>query len=176
MVSHYRDVRIIDQEDLPTPVIMSQLFEKLHHGLVPESSRRIAVSFPEIGVTLGSLLRLHGTADDLQSFGLDWVGRLLIRMVRCGGVFTAPPEASSKVFRRVQPRAGGERWLRRWEKRHGDELPRQVPKAERISAPFAQIRSKSTGHTLRLFIVMDDPKQDRDRPNSYGLGCPVPLF
>lgn len=173
--SHYRDIRISHKEEMPHPLVMSQLFERLHREIA-NSPGSIAVSFPEFDVTLGSLLRLHGSASDLQSLGLDWLGAPLSRLVRCGGVFSAPSEAPLQVFRRVQPRAGGERWLRRWMQRHPGESPPRPPEPVQLRDPFVQIRSKSTGQPMVLFIVRDDPSKSMDKPNSYGLGSQVPVF
>lgn len=174
MTTHYQDIRLIYSEGIPAPVLMGHIFERAHRRICDFGVGHIALSFPEMDVTLGPLLRLHGTPTSLEGFGLGWLGSLG-RMVRTGGIFTAPPEASPCVFKRKQPRAGGDRWLRRWCKRH-EGVPDLVPPQESLKAPFVALQSRSSGHRLVLHIVKSAAEGANPTPNGYGLGSAVPLF
>ena len=171
---HYRDFRLTMQAEVPMPAMMSKLFQNLHFGIVRFGVGRVAVSFPEADVTLGAVLRLHGTMSDLDAFGTDWT-RALKRMVTCGDIEPSPTGAPLKVIKRLRT-DGGPAWQRRLVRRHGADVLGALPKFTEPRTPFVRVQSASTGQTFVMHLMMTAPSPETRDPDSYGLGSPIPRF
>jgi len=172
---HYRDFHLTTQAEIPAPLMMSRLFQYLHSGIMQFGVGRIAVSFPEAHVTLGQVLRLHGSQTDLEAFGTDWVQNLK-RMTRYGDIEVAPGKAPLKVTQRHRVE-GGPAWRRRLVRRHGEGVLANVPAYTEPRTPYIHMQSASTGQKFVMHLkLMDPPQVGRNAPDSYGLGSAVPQF
>ena len=164
-LSHFRDFTLQESPEVPAPVMMSHVFQRMHHRIVQHGVGKVAVSFPEYGRTLGNKLRLHGTKEHLEEFGTTWL-KLLARMV--------PPDASSQVFARRQVNKGGPSWRRRYERRHAGAAPDGTP-SPTSQDPFVRLRSGSNGHYFYLRVALR-PDAPMKEPDTFGLGVPTPKF
>lgn len=187
-MDHYLDIRLRPDPEFAPHLLMSALFSKLHRALVQRRSRNIGVSFPDMQAqapSLGPCLRLHGSLAELDALMAEtWLTGMRDH-TEYGDPEPVPNRALHRWVRRVQAKSSPERIRRRLIRRHDlseqDALAR-VPDgaAERLSLPFVQVQSRSTGQHFRLFIE-HSPPQDSPAPggfNTYGLsqGATVPWF
>lgn len=163
-----------DPEFVPSQ-LMNALFSKLHRALVQTGNNRIGVSFPDARSDrpyLGDKLRLHGSAEQLDSLmGSDWLTGMRDH-VCVGGIEAVPANVKFRVVRRVQAQSNPERLRRRYMKRHEvseAELVGRFPdeSGERLALPFVSLRSVSTGQNFRLFIE-HGPLLDEARAGEFG--------
>jgi len=74
-MKHYIDITLLSDPEFPATVLMNSLYTKLHKALCDLKSTSIGISYPNHQLTLGSLLRLHGSANDLEELQqLNWIG------------------------------------------------------------------------------------------------------
>jgi CRISPR-associated endonuclease Csy4 len=187
-VNTYFDVRLLPDPDLSSIVLMNSLFNKVHQALAAYRAENIGISFPDWepnGITLGSRLRLHGKAGDLEKMMQPgWLAGMQDHAI-VGAIAQVPPHALHRVVRRVQAKSNPERERRRLMRRKDITAPaaRQIipdSAAERLSLPYLVLTSRSTGQKFRLFIE-HQPLQDHaveGRFGTYGLSptATVPWF
>lgn len=187
-MDHYLDLRIRPDPEFPPQQLLSALFSKLHRVLAEQQRTDVGVSFPGWKLkpqTLGDVLRLHATAAALESLvATAWLGGMQ-QMVQLSDVSAVPPDARHRRLLRVQAKSSPERLRRRLMRRKQlspEEATAQIPDsaAERLSLPFVEISSRSTGQRFRLFLKQG-PEQTRSVSgdfNAYGLSATatVPWF
>jgi len=160
-MDHYRDFKILNDPDFPPSMLMNALFTKLHRLLVKLESIQIGISFPSVKQDkpfLGNILRLHGTLDALNELKKEnWLKGMRdhLQISECKAV---PTDAKYCRVRRVQVKSNAERLRRRYLKRHEgvteSDILSMIPNTveKRLSFPFIQMKSESTGQAFRLFI------------------------
>lgn len=187
-MSHYLDIHLLPNPDLPAHVLLSALYAKLHRALLDLQTGEIGITFPAYQSSppsLGDRLRLVGPAGALDQ---------LISSSRLGGmrdhlrwepVAMVPATAEHRRIRRIQAKSNPARLRRRQMRRHGlteAEALARVPDTavELLRLPFLQVRSASTGQTFRLFLELGAPQIEASdgQFNAYGLSssCTVPWF
>ncbi|MDH2434351.1 type I-F CRISPR-associated endoribonuclease Cas6/Csy4 [Pokkaliibacter sp. MBI-7] len=178
-MTHYLDIRLRPDPDFTASQLMSALYSKLHRALAAGEHQHIGVSFPRLEQqreALGSLLRLHGKAADLdQLMGQPWLTGMLDHVER-SDINPVPAGVSYRALRRVQAKSNPERLRRRYMRRHGvteTEAARHLPDsaAKTLELPFIQMRSNSSGQHFRLFLALGEPQPQPTEGsfNSYGL-------
>lgn len=187
-MDHYIDIRLRPDPEFSVPMLMGALYGKLHRALVRMKAEEIGVSFPRFTLRpkcLGDVLRLHGSSATLNGLmAQPWLSGMLDHIER-SEVAEVPADARHRIVRRRQFKTNAERLRRRRANRHGETMEQarmQIPAAveRKISLPFVQIASSTTGQRFSLFI---EHGQVQDSPiagtfNSYGLGqeATVPWF
>ena len=187
-MSHYLDIHLLPDPDLPAHVLLSALYAKLHRALVDLQTGEIGITFPAYQSSppsLGDRLRLVGPASALDE---------LISSSRLGGmrdhlrrepVAVVPATAEHRRLCRLQAKGNPARLRRRQMKRHGlteEEALARVPDTavELLRLPFLQVRSASTGQAFRLFLKLGAPQPEvsEGRFNAHGLSSSrtVPWF
>ena len=74
-MNNYFDVKILADDELPATMLINALYAKLHKALYDLDSTNIGVSFPAYKVTLGDMLRIHGTKAVLEQLqAKNWIG------------------------------------------------------------------------------------------------------
>ena len=187
-MDRYVDLTILPDPEFQATVLMSALFSKLHKALVAEGSRQIGVSFPRVeeeAVGMGPVLRVHGSAENLESLmSLNWLLGMRDH-TRLSEIESVPPKTMHRIVRRVQAKSNPERLRRRLAKRKNISLEQArelIPEtaAQRLKLPFVSLRSASTGRSFRLFIehlpLESEPKTGEF--SLYGLSstATVPWF
>lgn len=188
MSSHYLDLRILPDPEIPPAQILSVLYGRLHGVLAREGCETVGVSFPGYDAQrriVGNSLRLLGTSDDLHTLmAQPWLGGLR-DYLQIGELGTVPAGAVPRTLRRVQAKSSPTRLRRRQMRRHGlteaEALARLSDWAgERLDLPFIAMTSSSTGQAFRLFLRLGEPLSAAiaGRFNSYGLSssASVPWF
>ena len=187
-MDHYLDIRLLPDPEFPPSMLMNALFAKLHRALVDLDTTAIGVSFPEHTLeplSLGARLRLHGEDGALtQLMSRDWSCRMRDH-IQLSEPDVVPGGAMHRAVRRVQAKSSPERLRRRLIKRKGIDhaaataaIPDQA--AERLSLPFVQLQSRSSGQAFRLFVehgpVRTEPIPGPFGHYGLGRGATVPWF
>jgi len=186
----YFEIKAIPDPELLQTAVIAQLMQSLH-GLLPAYQGRVGLAFPGYGQarSLGGILRLYGTAEDLQRLH-DQVRDLplfssysLVTPLR-----TVPKSlADHAIFQRLHVK--GESHYRRQLKRHkargtwSEELEQAIAAKYRktLTCPYVSLKSYSTGQPVFLLFVerKHTAEMKLGRFNSYGLskdGATVPWF
>ena len=183
----YVEIKLRADPEFVPSMLMNALYAKLHKALVTLRSTDIGVSFPDAQTnqpTLGTHLRLHGTAESLKKLmGLDWL-KGMHDHVTTSEPHSIPDKAGWCTVRRVQAKSSPERLRRRLAKRKNislEEARKLIPAhcAKTLRLPFLRLNSRSTGHPFPLFIN----QQETESPmvaefNHFGLStkATVPWF
>ena len=115
-MDHYIEISILPNAEIEETSIMSALMQRLHLELVSSRQTSVGVSFPELGRTPGSVLRLHGPLEALASLvKSDWLKRF-IDHVQVSGLLSVPGNCHYVSVSRVQPKLSRAR-IRRGVKR-----------------------------------------------------------
>jgi CRISPR-associated endonuclease Csy4 len=187
MMSHYLDILLRPDPEIPPHQLMAALYSKLHLALVQLNSSTIGVSFPDYAESpacLGTRLRLCAKEVDLQRLmALPWLGALQDH-IHSSALAMVPSSVGYRYFSRVQAKSNPERLRRRQIKRHGltaEEALARVPDscAETLKLPYVVLRSTSTAHTFRLFLRCELASIATDGLfNTYGLSttATIPWF
>ena len=184
----YIELHLLPDPEFPATTLMNALFAKLHRGLVSNGEGRIGISFPNAAPKepgLGSRLRLHGPAADLEKLmSLNWLQGMRDHL-SSGPISTVPANARYRVVRRVQAKSSPERERRRLIARKGitpEAAILAIPDsaAQNLKLPYVVLTSQSTQQQFRLFV---EHLPLRDQPvsglfNAYGLSAvaTVPWF
>ncbi len=157
-MDHYLDIRVMPDPEFKESVLMNALFAKLHRVLVDVGRGELGVSFPDVGITLGTRLRLHGSADALTRLMAQNWRKGLRDYTECGDITAVPVQCEFRVVQRVQVKSSPERLRRRsvgkgWLTAH--QAQAQIPdsKAKTTRLPYLQMSSISTGQEFRLFVA-----------------------
>ena len=184
----YIELQLLPDPEFPATTLMNALFAKLHRGLVSCGEGRIGISFPDAApkeLGLGSRLRLHGQAADLEKLMvLNWLQGMRDHL-SVGAISTVPVNASFRVVRRVQAKSSPERDRRRLIARKGitpEAAVLAIPDsaAQSLKLPYIMLASQSTQQQFRLFIehlaLQDQPTIGSF--NAYGLSteATIPWF
>lgn len=184
-MDHYIDLHVRAPADMGRHHLMAVLFYKLHAWIAHHACGRIGLSFPAMQKTPGTHLRVHGSLADLSRLSSgDWRNTLLLWLQQ-GPVTPVPGHAQHCVVARVQKKSAHnmrQRAMRRDGLTHEQSLARIPDSAtEVVSLPYLDIRSSSSGQTLRFFIRQGPPKSTAvPGPfSAYGMshaGATVPWF
>lgn len=181
----YLDIVLLPDPELSEPIIMSELFAKLHFALVKFQNAVIGISFPNVKKVLGNCLRLHGSNEDLHKLmGNDWIYSLR-DYVEVSNILPIPEQVQYRVVKRVQVKSSVERLRRRsiakgWLTKEEAIKKISLDKEKMLKLPFVQLTSTSTGQKFRFFI-QHEPLQSSPVVgsfNAYGLSnkATVPWF
>ncbi|AWI81285.1 MAG: type I-F CRISPR-associated endoribonuclease Cas6/Csy4 [Betaproteobacteria bacterium HGW-Betaproteobacteria-13] len=187
-MDHYIDIKLLPDPEFSAPMLMNALFAKLHRGLVDHGGGDIGVSFPEVGgktLALGSQLRLHGNSTSLgllMQNGWTQGMRDHITLIEPRPI---PTTVQHRVVRRVQAKSNPDRLRRRLMSRKSigaEEALTAIPdsSAKRLTLPYVEMSSRSTGQRFRLFIehLAPQPEPVAGGFGTYGLSdiATVPWF
>lgn len=163
-MNYYFDIQLFPDPEFPPAILMNALFTKLHKALFDMQSVDIGVSFPDYGKTLGQRLRLHGSETNLNKLQeRKWTGSM------AGFCRQTPvsPIPSSVKYRRVfrKQRNTSNAKLQRLLKRGSlseHEAPQYLNrmKTHKLSEPFLELVSVSTGQKHRRYIQLGELKDE----------------
>ncbi|WP_158291719.1 type I-F CRISPR-associated endoribonuclease Cas6/Csy4 [Lampropedia puyangensis] len=184
MIDHYLDIQVHPSSELQTNTLMAQLFSKVHVWLAAHGQGRMGVSFPNMQLTPGDVLRMHGSAADLTRFvGADWRQNLAL-WTSIGAIAAVPDGARHVRVMRVQ-RKSAHNMRQRAMRRHGlslEEATARIPDQPRFYSklPYLIIKSSSTGQRLSLYLQQEAIATATPGGfSAYGLsqqGATVPWF
>lgn len=158
-MDYYIEIAIKGDKQRPIPRLMSALTVQLHHALV-KTKQQIAIAYPKYHLTLGDIVRLHGTQEALDTLGLEWLGDLT-SFSQVSDMQKVPDEVSYRNYFRIRPAKQSSKLRAGLKSGHitDSQTYRRKMFAETITAPFIDIPSTSTGQYYRRFVGMMEVEQ-----------------
>ena len=155
-MNHYIEIKLLPDPEFPATVLLNSLITKLHKTLCDLNATSIGISFPNMSITLGNVLRLHGTVSDLEHLQeCNWIGGMS-GYCQVSKILPVPTEAKHRTVSRVQSTMSQSK-LKRLLKR-GSVTEEEV-KAYRakmftkgIDNPYLELTSGSNGHRHRRYL------------------------
>lgn len=155
-MNHFIEIKLLPDPEFKTTVLMSSLYIKLHKALRDLASNSIGVSYPRYRVTLGDVLRIHGSSKDLETLHQkNWHGGM-------GGycdisdVLPIPDNCQHRIISRVQTNMSQSK-LNRLIKRGSiseDQVRQYKAKmfTKDLDNPYVELTSGSNGNKYRRYI------------------------
>jgi CRISPR-associated endonuclease Csy4 len=170
IMDHYLDILILPDPEFSATILMNSLYTKLHKALYDNKSTSIGVSFPRYHVSLGNVLRIHGTISDLNKLmQQNWIGGM------CGyctisEIMQVPPSSRFRTVSRKQPTMSQSK-LNRLIKRGSisvDEIDKYKAKMQgnTLAGPYLELASGSNKHKHRRYIAFGE-LQDNPAPGEF---------
>ncbi len=183
-MNHYFEIRMQPDPEIPATVLMNAVYSKLHKSLCDLNATGIGVSFPKYRVTLGDVLRLHGSAADLENLQrTNWVGGMS-GYCSISDISPVPADSKHRTVSRKQTTMSQSK-LRRLIKR--GSITEEEAKAYRakmftkgLDNPYLELKSGSNGHKHRRYIelgeLVDEP--EKGEFDQFGLSktATIPWF
>lgn len=183
-MDHYIEIKVLPDPEFKQTTLLSALFSKLHRHIGLIAQGEIAVSFPEHRKTLGGMLRVHSSAENLTKLQeLNWL-KGLRDFTECSDVNLVPEACSYRTVKRVQAksvhnkrkRSVSKGWLTQEEAENRITSDQQ----KELKQPYIQLTSKSNGNHMRIYIE-HGLIQENATPgefSSYGLSAvaTIPWF
>ena len=184
-MQYYIDIKVLPDLETSAPVLMNNLFAKLHRQLVTVAKGEVGISFPFACNTLGDTLRLHGSDAVLDSMmATPW-----LKGLRDYTTVTAVTSIPNKIkgyqtVKRVQAKSANNKRKRSIAKGwlSEEQAIHSIPdtQARHLTLPFVQIQSLSNGNAMRIFIAHSALMTELTTGtfSSYGLSVTttVPVF
>lgn len=184
-MDYYLDVLILPSAEFQEPVLMNEVFSRLHQALVSYGKGDIGISFPNFDKKLGNILRLHGSQTSLQQLmSIQWMIRMM-DYIKISKIKKIPEVVNYRVVRRIQSKSNCERLFRRsvrkgWLTEEEASLKIKETGDKKLSLPFLQLKSGSTQQRFHLFVEHGPILETfvEGTFNSYGLSshATVPWF
>jgi CRISPR-associated endonuclease Csy4 len=164
-MNHYVDIKLLPDAEIPATVLMNAIYTKLHKALCDIGSKNTGVSFPKYKVTLGNILRLHGTQSELSALQQkSWLGGMS-GYCNVSEIKSVPTGAKFRTVSRKQTTMSQAK-LNRLLKRGSiteDEIKQYKAKmfTKGLDNPYVELVSGSNGHKHRRYIefgqLLDEP-------------------
>lgn len=152
----YIDVRIKPDAEMRENVLLNKVYTKLHKILFDMKANDLGVSFPEVKVTLGRLLRIHGTSDRLKGLqSKNWLGGLA-GYCAVSNVAQVPNVTKYRNMSRAQTTMSNSKLRRLIERKSISPEEVRAYKAKMfasgLSYPYLELDSTSRKQTYRRYI------------------------
>ena len=182
-MDHYFDITIKSKR-LKTTTLLNDVYTEFHRLLCRLQASDVGVSFPEQDVTLGSIMRIHSSAERLSEVKhANWPSDL-IEHCTIGDVESTPQDCEHRQLLRKRPSKSLSK-LRRAIRRGSigpDQMKDYIGKMLKgaITEPFMQLKSATTGKIHRRHIALSEPSSIpvAGEFDSFGMskGATVPWF
>lgn len=165
-MNYYFNITLLPDTEMSIGLLMNALCAKLHKVLCDLKSTSIGVSFPKYQVTLGNILRVHGSESDLKKLQLgEWLGGMN-GYCKIGEILTVPKNTKYRIVCRKQSTMSQAK-LKRLLK-HGtitkDKLKNYKAKMlseKSLALPYIDLISNSNNRRHRRYIelgeILDKP-------------------
>ncbi len=188
-MKHYVDIEVLPDAEFSPVDLMNALFAKLHRVLGQHGKGRVGISFPSYAKTLGRKLRLHGSAEELQTLlELPWQQGMR-DYTKISHILAVPDNCQYRTVKRVQAKSvhnkekrakamrnAAEAWRSSEEKRQ--VMPTFTQKT--LELPYAELMSLSTQSRMRVWVEHGalQAEEKGGAFNSYGLSseATIPWF
>ena len=184
-MDYFLDIRVLPDPEFTEDMLMAALFSKLHRALGQRGLGDIGVSFPQVALKPGPVLRLHGLEKALAELeSLGW-RKGLNDYCDSGTISPIPAIQGWRNVSRVQVKSSPERLLRRsvrkgWLSEEEAVHRLSSVKAHATDLPWLNLKSLSNGQCFRLFIRHGDlvTAPVAGTFNTYGLSnkATIPWF
>jgi CRISPR-associated endonuclease Csy4 len=155
-MDHYIDVFIKSNLEMRRNVLMNTIYTKLHKALHDLVSTSVGVSFPKYNITLGDILRIHGTKVVLKNvLNLMMIDSLNI-FCEVSLIQSVPLNPKFRIVSRKQTNMSQSK-MKRLLKRGfmtEDDMSQYKEKmfSKGLNNPYFELVSESNGHRYRRYI------------------------
>ncbi len=156
----YIDIILSPDAEMPLNRLLNALYTKFHKALCDLNSKNIGISFPYYKATLGNLLRIHGSASDLEKLQqANWIGGMS-GYCSISDILSVPDGSKFRTVSRKQTTMSQSK-LNRLLKRGSiteDEVKNYKAKmfTKGLDNPYLELQSGSNGHRHRRYIQFGD--------------------
>lgn len=182
----YIDFTVLPDLELTAPMLLNNLFAKLHRVIGKHGHKQVGVSFPLVtDRAFGKVLRLHGSQNKLKNIMKENWLRGLSDYVSVTSIQPIPSTVTGyRKVKRIQKKSAANKRKRSIAKGWLDENTaieriKDTP-SDRLNLPYIQIRSLSTQTTMRIYIAHRELQSFPETGDfsSYGLSskATVPWF
>ena len=155
-MNHYVDIKLLPDAEIPVTVLMNATYIKLHKALCDIGAKSIGASFPKYKLTLGNVLRLHGSQIDLSALQQhNWLGGMN-GYTNLSEVLPVPANVHYRTVSRIQMTMSQSK-LNRLIKR--GSISQEEEKEYRakmftkgLDNPYVELVSSSNGQKYRRYI------------------------
>lgn len=178
-MDRYLDIKVQPDLETSAQALLNNLFAKLHRALGHYAEGKIGISFPGSGKTLGRVLRLHGSACDIEQLMRQGWLQGMRDYVQCSAILQVPEAVKFRTVRRVQAKSAHNKrqrsiakgWLT--EQQAFESIPDTQQKL--FTLPFIQLRSLSNGNMMRIYIQHGELQEQPQLGtfSAYGLSSSV---
>ena len=159
-MDNYININLRPDAEMPVNRLLNTVYAKLHKALFGLSSTSIGISFPNYKVTLGSMLRLHGSQSDLavlqQKSWLDGMSGYC----DVSDISQVPDNCQYRTVSRVQSTMTQAKLKRLIKRGSIPESDVKAYKAKMFSKgldnPYLELESGSNGHKHRRYITFGE--------------------
>ena len=164
-MNHYVDIKLLPDAEIPATVLMNAIYTKLHKALCNIGSKTTGVSFPKHKVTLGNVLRLHGTQNALSALQQkSWLGGMS-GYCNVSEIKSVPTGAKFRTVTRKQTTMSQSKLKRLIKRGSITENEAKNYKAKMFTKgldnPYVELVSSSNGQKRRRYIefgeLLDEP-------------------
>lgn len=155
-MNHYIDIDLLPDPEFAATVLMNATYTKLHKALCDLGSTHIGVSFPVYKVTLGNVLRLHGSQSNLAALQQqNWLGGMS-GYCNTSEVLPIPEDVRYRTIGRKQTTMSQSklnRLLKRGTITEAETSQYQIKMASKeLDNPYLELVSGSNGHKHRRYL------------------------
>ncbi|MCT4627550.1 type I-F CRISPR-associated endoribonuclease Cas6/Csy4 [Halodesulfovibrio sp.] len=185
-MDYYLDFTVLPDLEFSSPMLMNNLFAKLHRQIGAYGEKQIGVSFPEVtACCLGAVLRLHGTQQKLELLLCDNWMKGLRDYVEQSSIKPVPKDTVRyRTVRRVQKKSAHNKRKRSvakgWLTEEAAQEAIQERGSDMLTHPYIQLRSLSTNSMMRIYIAHGAIQKEAVSGafSSYGLSstATIPWF
>jgi CRISPR-associated endonuclease Csy4 len=193
-MNYYQDIKIQPDAEIRESWLLNKVYSKLHKAIFDLSATDIGISFPQVKIKLGDVVRIHSTQERLQQLqNLNWLGGLS-GYCKVGEVLPVPDKVNGHqtIFRIRQNMS-----LARMQKKITHQKSKSYLKTDDdikvyekyykakmfktgLDNPYLELQSTSTGNKYRLYIAFGElQKQSVEGEfNHFGLSkiATMPIF
>lgn len=184
-MDYFLDIRVLPDPEFGEETLMAALFAKLHRALAARGQGDIGVSFPEVSLKPGPLLRLHGEESALYGLEKTLWRKGLNDYCLSGAVMPVAEIKGWRCVSRVQVKSSPERLMRRsvrkgWLTQDEADKRLRAMQEQSLTLPWLNMKSLSNGQMFPLFICHGELLSQRVTGifSSYGLShtATIPWF
>lgn len=159
-MDYYIEILIKPDDEMRWNVLLNTIYTKFHKALCDIETHSIGISFPKFRTTLGDMLRIHGSKEELENLQrLDWIGGM-IGYCKVSEILPVPEGSKFRRVSRKQTTMSNAK-LERLKKRGSiteEEVKRYKAKlfSRGLAEPYLELVSKTNGHKHRRYIEISE--------------------
>ena len=183
-MNYYIDIEVLPDLEIGAQHLLNNVFAKCHRAISQHGEGRVGLSFPQYKKMLGRVLRLHGSAADLDRLmSLNWLAGLKDYCC-CSDVSEVPANTAYRTVSRFQRKSAHNKrkrsvakgWLTQ------EQAMEAIPDTQQqdITYPFIALNSLSNKNPMRIYIKLGPVQSEPSNGTfgSYGLSpiTTIPWF
>jgi CRISPR-associated endonuclease Csy4 len=155
-MDHYIDITLNPDSEMPLNWLVNAVYTKFHKALCDHGSANVGVSFPKYKVTLGNVLRLHGSGSDLAALQQqNWLGGMS-GYCHVSKISPVPDGVKYRTVSRKQATMSQSklnRLMKRGSISEGNASGYKVKMfSQGLDNPYLELTSGSNGHSHRRYL------------------------